>query len=124
VTVQGFTIDDESSFQEDKSRKQQCAILHCPRSPDIENCSITSSSQCCIAIAGQTAKPLIHHCDIQWGGIGIAVSEQGQGTVEDCQICGQTVGVAIGEYSHLEIRRCQICQGQWGIGLANIVRPP
>ncbi|NBT26282.1 MAG: hypothetical protein EBT09_06960 [Actinobacteria bacterium] len=82
--------------------------------PVIEDCDLTSSAGGAVGINGATANPTIRNCII-WNsqGPGVAVLDQGQGTIERCVISGNAwSGVRIETGGNPTVRDCQIRDGK------------
>ena len=82
--------------------------------PVIEDCDLTSSAGPAVYIHGAGANPTIRNCTIRNSrGSGVAVYDQGQGTIEKCVISGNAFsGVAIKTGGNPVIRDCEIRDGK------------
>jgi hypothetical protein len=80
----------------------------------LEDCNITSDSLACVAIHGLTADPILRRCTIHDGkSVGVAVSGNARGTLEDCTITSNHgPGVQIQQGANPTLFRCQIHDGR------------
>ncbi len=80
----------------------------------LEACSISTNTTCAIAIYTDQANPVIWQCQIHnEAGCGIAVAEQGRGTIETCDISGAaTDGIQIRQGGNPVIRQCNLYDNQ------------
>jgi len=85
----------------------------------IEGCDLTSAIGSVVSITGKDSAPVIRDCKIRDGKqVGVAVLEQGQGTIEKCVISGNAIaGVVIMTGGNPTVRDCEIRDGK-GFGVA------
>ncbi|MBX7220174.1 MAG: protein kinase [Blastocatellia bacterium] len=104
--IRGVTLDGAAG----SSRRQAFTVFLAKGQLLLDQCTISSDSQACVAIQGPGTNPTLRRCLIFDGSSsGIGMWDRSKATIEDCEIKGnQFAGIVITKGASPTIKNCKI----------------